>query len=121
MLIERNLAPACTLIGAFLVLPQAFAAAAGHAQRPSAGGLIAGCLIGAFGIFLSTLMLVAPERWLPIRIAGGLLFGTLTLAFVLGTGFAALHAMGAWAIVLGVGALAPAVGFGVAMVAVCKD
>ena len=121
MLIERNLAPACTLIGAFLALPQAYAAVAGHPQRPSASGLIIGCLIGALGIFLSTLMLVAQERWLPVRIAGALLFGALTLAFALGTGLVALHAVGAAAFVLGAAALVPLVAFGVAMVAVCKD
>src|SRR5437660_2699586 len=111
MLIERNLAPVCTLIGAAIVLPHAYAAAAGRAAHPSIGGMFFGCLIGAVGIFLSTLIAVAPERWLPVRILAGLLLSGLTLAFVLGAGFFALHAIGVSAVVLGVAALLPAAAF----------
>ena len=121
MLIERNLAPALTLIGAAIVLPPVYAAVQGRAPHPSAGLLAFGCIIGAAGIFLATLLGASQERWLPVRIVVGLLLGGLALTFALGAGFFALHAGGASSVLLGVAALLPAVAFGVALVAVCKN
>ena len=121
MLLERNVAPALTAIGASLLLPHAYAAAMGRPTAPSAGTLVLGCLFGAAGIFLSTLLAVSSGMWPWVRIVAGIVLGALTFAFVLGTGFYALHAIGVWSIVLALAALLPAFAFGVALVAVFKD